>query len=61
MINAYLEGREQDVKAVIRDNRKVGFGKTDESKIEAKQGDFKLIKSKLPLKNAFKIGASSLK
>ncbi len=61
MINVYLEGREQDVKAVIRDNQKVGFGKTDESKIVAKQGDFRLIKSKLPLKNAFKIGASSLK
>lgn len=61
MINAYLEGREQDVKAVIKDSHKVGFGKTDESKIVEKQGDFKLIKSKLPLKNAFKIGASSLK
>lgn len=61
MINAYLEGREQDVKAVIKGSHKVGFGKTDESKIVEKQSDFKLIKSKLPLKNAFKIGASSLK
>ena len=38
------------------------FKKTDESKIKLEDGShFKLIKSKLPLKNAFKIGGSSLK
>ncbi len=38
------------------------FVKTDTSKIkQSDSSQFKLIKSKLPLKNAFKIGASSLK
>ncbi len=38
------------------------FRKTDESKISAQDSSaFKLIKSKLPLRNAFKIGGSSLK
>lgn len=38
------------------------FVKTDTSKIKTEDGSgFKLIKSKLPLKNAFKIGASGLK
>lgn len=38
------------------------FIKTDESKIKLQDSStFKLIKSKLPLKNAFKIGGSSLK
>ncbi len=38
------------------------FKKTDESKIRSEDGStFKLIKSKLPLKNAFKIGGSGLK
>lgn len=38
------------------------FIKTDESKIEFQDSSaFKLIKSKLPLRSAFKIGASSLK
>jgi len=38
------------------------FVKTDENKIASQDGStFKLIKSKLPLKNAFKIGANGLK
>lgn len=37
------------------------FKNTDQSKILTTDTVFKLIKSKLPLKNAFKIGASSLK
>lgn len=38
------------------------FTKTDISKIKTEDGSgFKLIKSKLPVKNAFKIGSSSLK
>ncbi len=38
------------------------FKETDQSKIKAHDGSkFKLIKSKLPLKNAFKIGANGLK
>lgn len=61
MINAYLSDKESDVKAVVKSNQKVGFEKTDESKIGSTNGNFKLIKSKLPLKNAFKIGASGLK
>lgn len=61
MINAYLSDKESDVKAVVKSNQKVGFEKTDESKIGSTNGNFKLIKSKLPFKNAFKIGASGLK
>lgn len=61
MINDYLTGKDSDVKAVVKDTQKVGFEKTDESKIVLKKGNFKLIKSKLPLKNAFKIGSSGLK
>ena len=60
-INDYLSGKETDIKAVVKDKGQIGFEKTDESKIVPKKGNFKLIKSKLPLKNAFKIGASSLK
>ena len=38
------------------------FKPTDEAKIKSdKQGNFKLIKSKLSLKNAFKLGSSALK
>ena len=37
------------------------FQQTNEEDIVHKKGNFKLIKSKLPLKNAFKIGASGLK
>lgn len=61
MINKYLAGQLADVKAVVKESKQVGFEKTDESKIVLKKGGFQLIKSKLPLKNAFKIGASSLK
>lgn len=61
MINNYLSGKASDIKAVIKDKKQVGFEKTDESSIVSSEGNFKLIKSKLPLKNAFKIGASSLK
>lgn len=61
MINDYLAGKEIDVKAKIVNHQKVGFEKTDESKIALGKQNFKLIKSKLPLKNAFKIGASGLK
>lgn len=61
MINEYLAGQMADVKAVVKESKQVGFEKTDESKIVLKKGGFQLIKSKLPLKNAFKIGASSLK
>lgn len=51
--------------ARITDNgQKEGFSPTDSSKIEVKDynlSDTKLIKSKLPLRHAFKIGTSSLK
>ena len=61
MINEYLAEKKSDIKAIVKGNHKVGFEKTDESKIVSEKGNFQLIKSKLPLKNAFKIGASGLK
>lgn len=64
-INDYIDRvKEGKVSLNISSSNTVGkhFAKTDESKIKAQDGSaFKLIKSKLPLKNAFKIGASSLK
>lgn len=54
----------KDMKRFARigeDGNKESFKATDESKIEAPQEDFKLIKSRLPFKNSFKIGASSLR
>lgn len=48
------------IKSKHRSNRK--FVETDQSKITQQDGSsFKLIKSKLPFKSAFKIGASGLK
>lgn len=64
-INEYIEGiKNKSVKLNIlgNGNFKNRFIKTDESKIRIKENsEFKLIKSKLPMKNAFKIGAGGLK
>ncbi len=62
-INAYLAQKEESV-ILHRDfsHGNAVFKKTDPSKISHKNSaSFRLIKSKLPLKNAFKIGGSSLK
>lgn len=64
-INAYIEKLKKGSLeiTVLRKNQSAKrFVKTDTSKIKTEDGSsFKLIKSKLPLKNAFKIGASGLK
>lgn len=62
-INEYIESLKEE-KAQIRVSavKSKKFKKTDTSKIKSEDGSsFKLIKSKLPLKNAFKIGAGGLK
>lgn len=65
VINDYIDNLNSgNLNLKISDKRTSSrkFSKTDESKIKSHDGStFKLIKSKLPLKNAFKIGASSLK
>ena len=62
-INKYIEELSQTAEITVAtktSNKK--FKNTDQSRIMSFDGSaFKLIKSKLPLKNAFKIGASSLK
>lgn len=63
-INEYLEKLESgNLKLEIsKKSQSTGFKKTNEEKISFKSSEpFKLIKSKLPLKSAFKIGASGLK
>lgn len=61
-INAYIEDLQTD--ATVRIGRKRSgkkFAPTDTSKIKpASSASFHLIKSKLPMKNAFKIGAGGL-
>ena len=60
-INQYIDGIGTDLKAVIKKADRGSFQQTNEEEIVHNKGDFKLIKSKLPLKNAFKIGANGLK
>ncbi len=62
-INEYIKNLENGSKLRLGSGGvKKKFTATDSSKIKDEDGsDFKLIKSKLPLKNAFKIGGSSLK
>ncbi|MGI6279519.1 MAG: ATP-binding cassette domain-containing protein [Acutalibacteraceae bacterium] len=64
-INEYIQKlKNKSVKLEVSENTKhLGkFVPTDTSKIKVQDGSsFKLIKSKLPLKNAFKIGAGALK
>ncbi len=65
-INRYIDslGTESDGVAINVGKRSSGkrFKNTDSSKIKTQDGSgFKLIKSKLPMKSAFKIGANGLK
>lgn len=64
-INAYIEKLKEgslEITVSRKNQSSKRFVKTDTSKIKSEDGStFKLIKSKLPLKNAFKIGASGLK
>ncbi len=63
-INDYIENLKSSAKLIVSAKKTSDkrFSPTDVSKIKSQDGStFKLIKSKLPLKNAFKIGASSLK
>jgi len=62
-INDYIDALNSnlDIK-IAKKKARTGFVKTDDSKIKDRDGSkFELIKSKLPLKNAFKIGANGLK
>ena len=67
-INEYIASLSDDAKLVIKGEKRPGatkasaeFKATDESTIKIKKdNNFKLIKSKLSLKNAFKIGGSGL-
>lgn len=61
MINDYLDKLGKELVGKVVKPKADSFEKTDENIIEQTDMDFKLIKSKLPLKNAFKIGASGLK
>ena len=64
-INAYIEKLKEgslEITVSRKNEASKRFVKTDTSKIKSEDGSqFKLIKSKLPLKNAFKIGAGGLK
>ena len=64
-INSYIEKLKEgslEITVSRKNEASKRFVATDTSKIKSEDGSsFKLIKSKLPLKNAFKIGASGLK
>lgn len=63
-INDYIDtlGTEEAKIKLFGSRRRKKFVNTDESKIKEQDSkNFKLIKSKLPMKSAFKIGVSSLK
>ncbi len=64
-INAYIQKLKEgslEITVSRKNEASKSFVKTDTSKIKSEDGStFKLIKSKLPLKNAFKIGAGGLK
>ncbi len=61
-INNYIDSIGSDILVAVSSKKSKSFKTTDQSKINSQDGSkFKLIKSKLPLKNAFKIGANSLK
>ncbi len=64
MINDYIAALDSDAKMEITNKKKTHAGarKTDESKITYKNSKpFELIKSRLPMRSAFKIGSSGLK
>ncbi len=62
-INDYIDSLKTSVSISVNTPKtSKAFKQTDQSKITSHDGSkFKLIKSKLPLKNAFKIGANGLK
>lgn len=60
-INEYIRNLGTDLHGTVAKKAKGKFAATNHSRIKNKKSEFKLIKSKLPLKNSFKIGASSLK
>ncbi len=62
-INDYIDNLNSSASILINNSKSnKAFKATDQSKITTHDGSkFKLIKSKLPLKNAFKIGANGLK
>ena len=62
-INEYIDSLKSEISIAVNEKSKgKKFKNTDQSKIKSQDGSkFKLIKSKLPLKNAFKIGANALK
>lgn len=62
-INEYIDNLESSLSVSVNTTKtNKAFKNTDQSKIMQHGGSkFKLIKSKLPLKNAFKIGANGLK
>lgn len=62
-INEYLAKMKGDteIKTNFKKAKSSSFTKTDQDKIETSKEGFKLIKSHLPLKAAFKLGSSGLK
>lgn len=64
-INEYIDKLQQDdknVKIGLAQRKNIKFKETNQDEIKMEDGSaFSLIKSKLPMKNAFKIGASGLK
>ncbi len=61
-INEYIKNLKSGVRISAEKKLSGRFKDTDQSKIVSEnQSKFRLIRSKLPLKNAFKIGASGLK
>ncbi len=62
-INEYIRAiRDKESRILVSGGAKNRFAKTDQSKIDLKSDEkFDLIKSKLPMRNAVKIGASGMK
>lgn len=60
-INEYIRNIGNELHGKVKTPKRERFQETDQSNIKQSKGDFKLIKSKLPIKNSFKIGASGLK
>lgn len=62
-INEYIRAiRDKKSRIIVAGGAKNKFAKTDQSKIDMKSDEkFDLIKSKLPMRNAVKIGASGMK
>jgi len=62
MINNYLEGKKDNIsiKSSYNTNKSVHFVKTDEDSIITNNSGYQLIKSKLSVKNSFRIGKTGL-